>query len=71
MKAIVCTRYGSPDVLQLKELERPTPKDNKGLIRVYATTATAAHGMMRKSLPLIGRFFTGLIRPKTLYPGLS
>jgi NADPH:quinone reductase-like Zn-dependent oxidoreductase len=69
MKAIVATKYGSPDVLQLKEVENPIPEDNEVLIRIYATTATTADAMMRQGPPLFGRFFTGLRRPKSPIPG--
>ena len=54
---------------RLEEVEKPTPKDNEVLISVCATTVTAAHGMMRKGLPLIGRLFTGLTRPRNPIPG--
>ena len=47
MKAIVCTKYGSPDVLQLQEVEMPTPKDNELLIRVHATSVTFGDLMAR------------------------
>jgi NADPH:quinone reductase-like Zn-dependent oxidoreductase len=64
MKAIVCTKYGPPDVLQLQEVEKPVPKDNEVLIKVHATTVTTAEMATRKGEPLIVRFFSGLTKPK-------
>jgi NADPH:quinone reductase-like Zn-dependent oxidoreductase len=64
MKAIVYTKYGSPDVLQCKEIEKPVPKDNEVLIRIYATTVTATECTFRKGEPYFSRLFTGLTRPK-------
>ena len=64
MKAIVATKYGAPDVLQLQEVVKPTPKDNEILVKVHASSATTADGMMRTGKPYFGRLLTGLTKPK-------
>ncbi len=69
MKAIVVERYGPPDVLQLKEVAKPTPRDNEVLIRIYAATVGPVDCASRKGDPFILRFITGLRRPKSTIPG--
>ncbi len=64
MKAIVCSKYGPPDVLQLKEVEKPFPKDNEVLIKIYATTVNRTDCATLRAKPFFARFFTGLFKPK-------
>lgn len=64
MKTIVYTKYGPPEVLQLNEVEKPTPSGSELLIRIIATTVTATECTFRKGKPLFSRLFTGLKRPK-------
>ena len=76
MKAIVCTKYGPPEVLQLKEAERPTPKDNEVLIKVHATTCHIGDVRIRsfnvpfwQMIPF--RIYLGITKPKRSILGME
>ena len=64
MRVIVYTKYGPPEVLQLKEIEKPVPKDNEVLLKVFATTVTATDCVCRRGEPKFSRLFTGLTKPR-------
>ena len=63
MKAILFTSYGSPDVLQLTEVEKPTPKDNQVLVKVRAASANPLDWHHMRGEPIIARMMEGLLKP--------
>ena len=77
MKAIVCTKYGPPEVLQLKEVEKPTPKNNEVLIKIFATAVTASDCIVRgfklpawSTIGIMMRLVIGFTKPRNPILGM-
>lgn len=64
MKAIAYTKYGSPDVLQQRELPKPTPNDDEVLVKIHAAAANPLDWHFMRASPFIIRFMSGLLKPK-------
>ncbi len=69
MKAITYKKYGPPDVLKIVEIDKPIPKENEVLVKIFATTVTATECTFRKGEPFFSRLFTGLTKPKIITLG--
>lgn len=69
MQAVTRSKYGPPELLRIKEVEKPIPGHNEVLIRVYATTVNRTDCSILWGKPFIMRFFTGLFKPASPIPG--
>ncbi|MBM7663588.1 NADPH:quinone reductase-like Zn-dependent oxidoreductase [Solibacillus kalamii] len=69
MKAIVCNKYGSPDVLELKEVEKPYPTENQVLVKIHSASLNFGNLVLLKGKPFLARFAFGLTKPKYSIPG--
>jgi NADPH:quinone reductase-like Zn-dependent oxidoreductase len=69
MKAMIYTQYGSPDVIQFKEVEKPTPKDDEVLIKVHAASVNAGDWHYLRGAPWLFRLASGLLKPKNIFLG--
>jgi len=69
MKAIVCTQYGPPDLLQFKEVATPVPKNNEVLVKLCATAVNPLDWRLMRGKPWFVRLFFGLLKPKFEIPG--
>jgi NADPH:quinone reductase-like Zn-dependent oxidoreductase len=64
MKAVVCDSFGPPDILRLRDVERPTPRDHELRVRVRATTVNRTDCALRSGDDLANRVYAGLVRPR-------
>src|SRR5437016_13712916 len=69
MKAIVCTKYGPPDVLKLEEIQKPTPGGDEILVEVHAASMNYSNLILVRGEPFVGRLYFGLLKPKLKIPG--
>jgi len=69
MKAVIYTKYGPPDVLELKEVEKPVPENNEVLIKIFATTVNRTDCATIRAIPFFMRIATGLFKPEKQIPG--
>lgn len=71
MRALVFTKYGSPEVLQLKEIAKPTPKENEVLVKIHATAVNDYDWSMIRGKPYLYRLLYGVLKPKHQIPGME
>lgn len=71
MKAVISARYGSPDILEIQNVQKPEPDDGEVLVRVHATTVTRTDSGLLRAEPFLTRLFVGLFRPKFTTLGLD
>lgn len=69
MKAIISNKYGSPDILEFKEVKNPIPDENQVLIKIYAASLNYGNLVLLKGEPFLARFAFGLFKPKYIIPG--
>src|SRR4051794_3392679 len=69
IKAIISNKYGTPDTLELKEVEKPKLKDNQVLVKVHAASVNYGNLVLLKGEPFLARLAFGLLKPKYPIPG--
>ena len=71
MKAIVYTMYGPPEVLELKEVKKPVPKEKEVLVKIHAASVNPVDWHLIRGKPAFARLSMGLFKPKNTIPGLD